>query len=333
MTSAIMPIPRADVSVRDATLADVTFIDALQKRHGEQVGFMRTSWIEAKIGAGQVIVAEDSSGTPVGYCMGVDRYFKRDDVGIIHQMNVVPGKQRGFVGATLLKAMFDRAAYGCKLFSCWCAQDIEANKFWESMGFVALAYRAGSEKKARVHIFWQKRIRAGDNETPWWFPSQTTGGAMNEPRLVFPIPPGTHWSEAKPVILPGVMPADESPAVSGVERKQLTGPRAPKVPAPRPKAKPKAVARADMLFFTPPPAPKPACTERSRGETKPREKKPKRKNDPKLVAAARELKDRWLEHVNSGEMLIESVGKYDLTRVLPELPSKMTASMPLLPAA
>ena len=37
--------------------------------------------------------------------MGLDRYFKRDDVGIIHQMNVVPGQQRSFVAAALLKAV------------------------------------------------------------------------------------------------------------------------------------------------------------------------------------------------------------------------------------
>jgi hypothetical protein len=30
-------------------------------------------------------------------------------------------------------------------------------------------------------------------------------------------------------------------------------------------------------------------------------------------AAARELRDRWLEHVNSGLATIESAGKYDLT--------------------
>src|SRR3954453_1378112 len=100
-------------------------------------------------------------------------------------MNVLPGGQRGFVGATLVKAMFVRAAYGCRLFCCWCAQDIEANHFWESLGFVPLAFRTGSRSKgaggtARVHIFWQRRIRAGDVTTPWWYPAQTSSGAIRE---------------------------------------------------------------------------------------------------------------------------------------------------------
>ena len=171
----IIPLPQIDVSVREATLADLSFVDHLQKLHSNQVGFMRTSWIETKIAKGQVIVAVDPAGVPLGYCMSVDRYFKRDDVGIIHQMNVVPGRQRSVIGATLLKAMFERSAYGCRLFCCWCAQDLPANRFWEATGFVPLAYRPGSEKKRRVHIFWQRRIREGDHETPWWFPAKTDG--------------------------------------------------------------------------------------------------------------------------------------------------------------
>jgi hypothetical protein len=49
--------------------------------------------------------------------------------------------------------------------------------------------------------------------------------------------------------------------------------------------------------------------------------KPNRKNDPKLVAAARELRDRYLEHVNAGGMALEGEGKYDLTRALPASPA------------
>src|ERR1700759_2153209 len=146
-------------------------------------------------------------------------------------MNVVPAHQRGLIGATLVKAMFDRAAYGCKLFCCWCAQDIEANRFWESIGFVPLAFRAGSEKKSRVHIFWQRRIREGDTTTPYWFPSQTGGGSIREDRLVLPIPPGMKWDDE----MPRLLPAGELPVASGQlpgegrEMKRLPGPRAKQV--------------------------------------------------------------------------------------------------------
>src|SRR4051794_3464982 len=131
--SAIIPIPKFPIVVRPGTMEDIPFLDSLQKMHTKQVGWMPTKQFEGKIRLGHVIVAEEvASGqcpvaseetshllatdhrplaTRVGYCIGNDQYFKRDDVGIIYQMNVIPGKQRGFVGATLLKAMFDRAAY------------------------------------------------------------------------------------------------------------------------------------------------------------------------------------------------------------------------------
>src|SRR6476646_2505472 len=79
----------------------------------------------------------------MGDVIGQDRYFKRDDVGIIYALNVVKEHRRSLIGAALLKAMFERSAYGCRLYCCWCAQDIAANRFWEAIGFVPLACRSG----------------------------------------------------------------------------------------------------------------------------------------------------------------------------------------------
>jgi hypothetical protein len=47
--------------------------------------------------------------------------------------------------------------------------------------------------------------------------------------------------------------------------------------------------------------------------------KVRHENDPKLIAAARELRDKYLEQVNSpgGEMLLpRACGKYDVSRQL-----------------
>jgi hypothetical protein len=145
--------------------------------------------------------------------------------------------------------------------------------------------------------------------TPWWFPSQTTGGAIREDRLVFPIPPGTHWSDAKPVILPGVGADVDEP-------KQLPWPAMRKAKERVPAVVKRTPLTGGLCFAPPAPAAPPKAERKPKQEG--RGKKPKRKNDPRLVAAARELKDRWLEHVNAGELLIEGAGKYDVTRVLPE---------------
>src|SRR5438105_10928456 len=100
--SAIVPVPRVNVAIRQATIEDLAFVDSLQKVHRKQVGWMPTKALVGKISAGQVIVAEelfevgclklDETSNPqtlkpqttnsVGYCIGQDQYFKRDDVGI-----------------------------------------------------------------------------------------------------------------------------------------------------------------------------------------------------------------------------------------------------------
>jgi len=148
----------------------------------------------------------------------------------VTQLCVVPGARRSLVAAALLQAQYDRSAYGCRLYSCWCAQDLAANRFWEALGYVPIAFRAGARGKgkgerrkagagdpdagpftferspftssARTHIFWQKKIRGDDDPVSYWYPSQTGGGALRADRLVFPIPAGWHWSDDLPQVLP-----------------------------------------------------------------------------------------------------------------------------------
>jgi hypothetical protein len=60
------------------------------------------------------------------------------------------------------------------------------------------------------------------------------------------------------------------------------------------------------------------ATAASAGTPKPavraRAARPTLKNDPKLVSAARELRDRWLEQINTTPLL--PAGKYDVSRAL-----------------
>jgi hypothetical protein len=294
MSNAI--VPRTSLDIRSAVAGDVWFIDKLRDLHGKAMGFMPLKEIEGKISAGQVLIAE-VGGLPVGYCIAQDRYFKRDDLGIIYALNVAPTAHRRLIGASLIKATFDRAAYGCKLFCCWVAQDLNANHFWESIGFLPLAFRAGAARgkvKPRAHIFWQRRIRQGDTTTPFWFPSKTDGGMMREERLVLPIPPGVHWSSDMPILLPQEavkLPRQRSKGPGWADPTQ--GPirmcRGQFAPASR---KPKA------LPYQPPEPEKPVPQ--------------KLKANPAHVAAVRELRDRHLERFNSGHVLPQ--GKYDVSR-------------------
>jgi hypothetical protein len=341
--------PRIDINIRPATLDDFEYIDALQKQHSKMIGFMHRRTLETYIRQGDILIAEEvvsdqssaisdqpetdrrplnaercsAKPVPIGYCMGRDRYFKREDVGIIYQLVIESAKRRSLAGAMLVQAMFERAAYGCKLFCCWCAQDLDANYFWESVGFVPLAFRTGSSApgRERIHIFWQKRIREGDTgpgATPWWFPSQTTGGAIRENRLVIPIPPGTHWRDAKPMLLPEIPGVDRLVEDADDDGSDDAANAAPQRRKRRPKrlsTEEKRNSHAGGLWFPPAPTADDAQAPSSTRRTK----RVRWKYHPKYVDAARELCARYLEQVQAGHCLPEAAmdaecGKYDVRR-------------------
>jgi len=52
------------------------------------------------------------------------------------------------------------------------------------------------------------------------------------------------------------------------------------------------------------------------------------KNDPRLVVAARELRDRYLEHVNTHGLVSGGAdGKYDVSRALENNPITMPGTL------
>lgn len=135
--SAKNPLPRPlpdyrerGLSVRLATMDDLPFVDALQKRHSKQLGFFPRAQMEGYIRNGWMVIAEEvrdqkseisltsdlrplTSGIPLGYCAFRDRYLKRDELGVIYQLCIEPNVQRKLIGAMLVKAVFERSAYGC----------------------------------------------------------------------------------------------------------------------------------------------------------------------------------------------------------------------------
>ncbi len=353
-----LPIPDAPIIVRLGTMADIGEIDALQKMNSKALGFfpraqlegyINNGWVlvaEERVGSGQLLVDSKGEDAPsslptnhyplptssriLGYVASRDRYLKRDELGAVFQLCVRPGHQRKLIGATLLKAVFERAAYGTKLYCCWCAQDLKANYFWEAMGFVPLAVRAGSSKKSRTHIFWQKRIRSGDEQTAWWYPSGTDGGAIREGRVVLPIPPGVHWTEARAMAVVAEVASGECGVASedvklieekkhgraargtGEERKHG---RAARGTGKMEELKPKEeIILTGVLRFA---APTPVATATDKPEKPKRAKREKVKVDPQIAAKARELRDRWMDAVNSGQAQVAlPVAKYDVGRQL-----------------
>jgi hypothetical protein len=186
----------------------------------------------------------------------------------------------------------------------------------------------------RIHIFWQRRIRDNDDSTPYWYPSQTKSGAIREDRLVLPIPPGTSWRDVMPRVLPGIEIKPELPKTLPGGAKVTPRPSSTLLRSgEQPKqsyARKIAVIRSESKHLKGLPKGKAAVITAGglryldRGdyvlevEIKPkRESKPRQVNDPKHVAAARDLRDRYLEQLNSQRLLPSAQGEYDVSRALP----------------
>lgn len=327
----IVPIPQVDgIIIRLATAADIAFCDQMQKFHANKLGFMYWRCYEEAVSIGNSLyIAEDARRVPMGFILAKDRYSSQDHVGIVYQLAVAPVQMRAKIGANLLKAFIAGAAWGMRLLSCYCAQDLEANHFWEQMGFLPIAFRTGSRRTQRCHIFWQRRVRSGDVSTPFWFPSSTSRGAVNEDRLVIPIPAGVHWSEAKPVLLPSL-------AGNGLAANGLPLPRQKQLPAAKPvlsyrerMEKQRASSRhlqgrlpghvrvqSRTGIVHVPMLDDPEKVAEVQAKKKPA--KPRAKVSAEHKAQSRELRDRFLEELNA-QGLIES-GKYDPSRLLGDVP-------------
>src|SRR3954471_4736319 len=61
-TAPTVPIPRSPVTVRVATLADLPFMDALQRANTRAVGYFPTRQFQDYLAAGQVVIGEEVRG-------------------------------------------------------------------------------------------------------------------------------------------------------------------------------------------------------------------------------------------------------------------------------
>ena len=312
--------------IRDATLADVPFFDAQQRAAKGALGFFPTGQFEGYVREHLALVAE-VNGRRVGHLLARDRYSGRDELGIVYQVSCVPEMRRRNVGARLVQEAFSRAAWGVRLYCCWCRQDLEANRFWESLGFVPIAFRTGGRAKKITQVFWQRRVMEGDDATPYWYPYQTRNGAMAEDRLVFPMGTRTHWGEARRPALPE--DARRPAELEAAERKRIEASREEKRAARREAKKKAEAAEAERwvtIFvggklkkirkpvngspFAAAPAAEPEVAVE---EVKPKRRSPD-KYDRAAVAWCRELRDRWQAVVSAEPRLVEPAGRYRIGR-------------------
>jgi hypothetical protein len=143
-----------NVTVIVATNGDLPFVDHVQRKFSEQLAFIPRAGIEKAIAAGQIALAF-IDGEPVGYvwrgALGVRT--------IIVQAAIEFDAQRRHYGAALVAHVIVEATRAhSSAIVCRCGSDLEANSFWQSLGFVCVGSLLGGGRRGRVLNVWHYAI-------------------------------------------------------------------------------------------------------------------------------------------------------------------------------
>lgn len=138
----------------------VDYVVALSRRHFDEIGFLPESVLRDYFTRGHLLHAEEN-GEPCGFIVWGDGW----PVLRVFQVCIQYDAQRRLHGARLVGQLIAKAeADGYESISCWVADDIPANDFWEAMGFRRLASRPGGRRRARVingWLYWCKSPHQG----------------------------------------------------------------------------------------------------------------------------------------------------------------------------
>lgn len=140
--------------VRAATLADLTYIDSLQRKNATALSFYPKTVFERESGAGRVVLNAAES-EPIGYCW----HGAPDDLFRVHQACIQFDVRGMLHGAEMMRWCEDLArAWGCRAVTLRCAADIEANGFWRALGYACEAIRPGGIRRSRDINCWTLRL-------------------------------------------------------------------------------------------------------------------------------------------------------------------------------
>lgn len=145
--------------VRLATARDLTYLVDLQNKWRHTVGFLPSCVLKRYIDASQVAVALEN-GWPVGY---VDWCGSSKGILRTLQVAVEPEMLRGKVGSSLMQIMRQFAvAHELSLIRLTSRVDLQANKFWPTLGFAPTAIFKRKTQRNLPLIEWSLPLLTAD---------------------------------------------------------------------------------------------------------------------------------------------------------------------------
>lgn len=168
--------------IRTATAADLKFVDHLQKKFANCVGFLPRVAIQTIIEQGHIRLAmENDDGA--GYILSRPRLGWQPLMRSITQTCVAMDARRRHHGLALLQQIEAEArASGILAIQACCAVGLESNDFWQAAGFVPVVHMTPANVRGREIICWRKALTP---RVPTWFamPPRLAGARAKRPTL------------------------------------------------------------------------------------------------------------------------------------------------------
>ena len=124
------------------------------KQNYEAVGFLPMPVVEKYLAANQLWFQYENN-EPCGYLIFGNGY----PVCKVYQCCIQTDARRQNAASLLIRALIDRCNHhGFSSISLWCAEDLESNMFWQSMGFLKNGTRQGGKHRQRVHNHWVLKL-------------------------------------------------------------------------------------------------------------------------------------------------------------------------------
>lgn len=175
-------------AIRTATLADLPFIDDLQKKHAKAVAFRPKIALQNYAEAGRITLALENDD-PAGYILANARLRYQDQICPIFQAAVAMDAQRRHHGLALLATVATTAkSAGSLALQANCREELEANDFWKAAGFEPIARIFHFAQRNRWLITW--RLQLTTKRPPWFNTPPAFAGSRNA--RTREIPPTNH---------------------------------------------------------------------------------------------------------------------------------------------
>lgn len=132
----------------------LVYIDALQKKNAEYLSFYPKQVFEREKDKGRLLLGI-LNGQPCGYIyVGAQGKTVK-----CHQVCIQYDARLRQYGAALVTAMEEYANQGnATSLSLRCGFDIDANKFWQAMGYSVVAIVEGGARRMRKINVWRKQL-------------------------------------------------------------------------------------------------------------------------------------------------------------------------------